>query len=62
MGHPNWIGQRESQIASGAGFGAAQPVTAIPARYSWERERVLQILRRWAETMQSSRSLSSATR
>jgi hypothetical protein len=56
------VGRRDGLGPRRAGFGASRPVTAIPARFVTERERVLRILERWTETIQVSRSLPAPAR
>jgi hypothetical protein len=47
---------RETARPRAATYSLQSPVTAIPARFVGERERVLQIMERWSATLQASRS------
>ncbi len=62
MAQQSTFDPRDPSEPRSARLGVRRPVTAIPARFVAERERVLRILERWAETLQAGRSIPSAAR
>ena len=53
MGPRNQFSQRDERLD--AGFHVLPPVTAIPPRFTDQRDRVLRILQRWSDSIQAGR-------